>query len=119
MRVFLLPNLLAAAMVAFQIMRSFKEMDMHSNDFILRYAKAIAQSMPKNSLWLTNYDQQWTSFRYLQACEDFRPDITFLSVSSIELGQALCEIEHARAPRAVTEKCTRTSHLDTNKSSPS
>ena len=78
-----LAHFLAAALVIVQVTRSYQKMDMHSNDFILRYARSIAQSLPKKSLWLTNYDQQWTSFRYLQACESFRPDISFLSVSIV------------------------------------
>ena len=55
--------------------------DQSNNYYFHNYAKAILDTLPQNSLLLINYDQQWTSVRYLQECEHFRNDIT-----SIHLG---------------------------------
>ncbi|KAJ8599309.1 hypothetical protein CTAYLR_005324 [Chrysophaeum taylorii] len=45
------------------------------------YARALLAPLPRDALLLVNYDQQWTSVRYAQICERFRPDITVLQLS--------------------------------------
>jgi hypothetical protein len=45
------------------------------------YARAILGPLPKNSILLINYDQQWTSTRYLQVCEGYRPDVITIQLS--------------------------------------
>lgn len=45
------------------------------------YAKALLTPLPLNSILLINYDQQWTSIRYLQVCEGYRPDVTTIQLS--------------------------------------
>jgi len=45
------------------------------------YAKAILAPLPTNAVLLINYDQQWTSVRYVQECEGFRSDVTVLNLS--------------------------------------
>lgn len=46
-----------------------------------RYARALLDPLPQNSIVLINYDMQWTSVRYLQQCEHYRPDITSINLS--------------------------------------
>jgi hypothetical protein len=49
--------------------------------FFKDYAKSILKPLPPNSILLINYDQQWTSTRYLQICEHYRPDVITLQLS--------------------------------------
>eukprot|EP00924_Labyrinthula_sp_SR-Ha-C_P009491 maker-scaffold_2-snap-gene-25.64-mRNA-1 protein AED:0.37 eAED:0.37 QI:0/0/0/0.33/1/1/3/0/770 len=46
--------------------------DNSDNDYFEHYAKALMGSVPANSILLTNYDQQWTSMRYVQKCLGYR-----------------------------------------------
>jgi hypothetical protein len=45
------------------------------------YANALLAPLSPNSLLLINYDMQWTSVRYMQKCEDLRPDVTVINLS--------------------------------------
>lgn len=45
------------------------------------YARALLAPLPQDSLLLVNYDQQWTSLRYVQVCEGARTDVTVLQLS--------------------------------------
>mmetsp|Transcript_21047 Transcript_21047/g.30398 ORF Transcript_21047/g.30398 Transcript_21047/m.30398 type:complete len:795 (-) Transcript_21047:201-2585(-) len=45
------------------------------------YASALLSPLPNNSVLLINYDMQWTSVRYMQACEGIRPDVTVINLS--------------------------------------
>ena len=62
----------ATALVAMQISSFYDVSDQHDNWHMHNYAKAVLAPLPPNSLLFTNYDQQWTSIRYLQRCEHFR-----------------------------------------------
>ncbi len=55
--------------------------DQSSNRFFRKYALSILETLPNHSLLLINYDQQWTSVRYLQSCEGVRSDITSINLS--------------------------------------
>jgi len=55
--------------------------DQTSNTYFSNYAHGILDTLPKNSLLLINYDQQWTSVRYLQECEGVRSDVTSINLS--------------------------------------
>jgi hypothetical protein len=59
----------------------FHNMDQSENWYLQNYANALLNTIPKNSLFLTNYDQQWTASRYLQICEKKRPDVETLNLS--------------------------------------
>lgn len=45
------------------------------------YAMSILEILPYNSILFINYDQQWTSIRYIQECEGVRDDITSINLS--------------------------------------
>ena len=55
--------------------------DQSDNVYFRNYAMSILRTLPKDSILFTNYDQQWTSVRYLQECEAVRKDITTINVS--------------------------------------
>mmetsp|Transcript_22145 Transcript_22145/g.33237 ORF Transcript_22145/g.33237 Transcript_22145/m.33237 type:complete len:792 (+) Transcript_22145:73-2448(+) len=61
--------------------RGFSISDQSTNEFFKNYAMGILDVLPPNSLLLINYDQQWTSIRYLQECEHFRDDVTSINLS--------------------------------------
>lgn len=78
---FLLFGNLSSIILAFAIMfiqyRKFHPLlDMRPHEHFRNYAAAILSPLPLNSVLLVNYDQQWTSVRYLQVCEGYRNDIT-------------------------------------------
>ncbi len=50
--------------------------DQSDNYHFRNYARSILTSLPPNSILFINYDQQWTSIRYLQECEALRQDVT-------------------------------------------
>jgi hypothetical protein len=56
-------------------------LDMHENTHFADYARAVLAPLPENAILLINYDQQWTSVRYLQICEGFRSDVTAMQLS--------------------------------------
>ena len=55
--------------------------DQSKNTYFRNYARGILDPLPKHSLLLINYDQQWTSIRYMQECEGFRKDVTSINLS--------------------------------------
>ena len=61
--------------------RGFKYSDESSNVYFDNYARSVLEPLPRDSLLLINWDQQWTSIRYLQECEGFRDDITSINLS--------------------------------------
>jgi len=61
--------------------KNFPVCDQSTNLVFHNYAKSILNSLPKDSLLLINYDQQWTSVRYFQECEHFRKDVTSINLS--------------------------------------
>jgi hypothetical protein len=56
-------------------------LDMHENTHFADYARAVLAPLPQNAILLINYDQQWTSVRYLQICEGYRSDVTAMQLS--------------------------------------
>ena len=58
-----------------QYTRTFPRLDNSTNDVIARYGHALLDPLPMDAILLTGYDFQWTSTRYLQACEGVRPDV--------------------------------------------
>lgn len=66
--------------------RNYSARDQSSNNYFRKYALSILEPLPSNSLLLINYDQQWTSIRYLQECEGVRTDITSINLSMMTFG---------------------------------
>jgi hypothetical protein len=54
--------------------------DQSSNTLFRSYALSILETLPPNALLLINYDQQWTSVRYLQECEGVREDVRSINL---------------------------------------
>jgi len=61
--------------------KNYALLDQSSNTYFDSYARGILSSLPPDSLLLINYDQQWTSIRYIQECEGYRPDVTSMNLS--------------------------------------
>ena len=74
-------GILCLGLVAFATGKNYSKIDQSSNVYFDNYARSILESLPKESLLIINYDQQWTSVRYLQECEGVRPDVTSLNLS--------------------------------------
>jgi len=62
-------------------LKNYHNSDHSTNVFFRNYATSILDSLPNGSLLLINYDQQWTSIRYMQECENKRRDITSINLS--------------------------------------
>ncbi|KAL9180250.1 hypothetical protein ACHAXT_008220 [Thalassiosira profunda] len=61
--------------------KNFSVSDQSTNRYFRNYALSILEPLPKNSLLLINFDQQWTSIRYFQECEGVRADVTSINMS--------------------------------------
>lgn len=82
------PNIVSLICLTFALFASHQQLNRwyeFSNqsqvDYFKQYAQAILTPLPMNAVLIVNYDQQWTSIRYLQICEEYRPDITTLQLS--------------------------------------
>jgi hypothetical protein len=74
--------LIGAVYLSFQqYLKNYELANQSDAIYFHNYAKAILSPLPSNSILLVNYDQQWTSIRYLQICENYRPDIITLQLS--------------------------------------
>lgn len=73
--------------ISYTLIKSGYKQSIHvsdqTNNYIFQnYAKSILNSLPPNSLLFINYDQQWTSVRYMQECEAYRSqDIISINLS--------------------------------------
>ena len=64
-----------------QLRMNFEACDQSKNWTFHNYAKALLQPLDRNSVLLVNWDQQWTSVRYMQQCEGFRDDVDSINLS--------------------------------------
>jgi 4-amino-4-deoxy-L-arabinose transferase-like glycosyltransferase len=78
---FILNIVLAIIIVYLQVNKWYTISDQSDAYYFRDYASAILDALPNNSILLINYDQQWTSVRYMQKCENFRNDITAINLS--------------------------------------
>jgi hypothetical protein len=62
----LLSVVVAVGAVLLQVRTWYPMMDMSKNTHFRDYARAVLSPLPQNAVLLINYDQQWTSVRYLQ-----------------------------------------------------
>jgi len=67
--------------LAFAFQKTYARVDQSDNYYFDYYAKSIVENLPPNSLLIINYDQQWTSVRYLMECEGLRPDVVTMNLS--------------------------------------
>lgn len=73
------------------------------------YGRALLAPLPPNAILITGYDFQWTTTRYLQTCEGYRPDVSILNapVMSYEWFAA----HRSSYPRVLFPGTHLTSHL--------
>ncbi|RLN50449.1 hypothetical protein BBJ29_000974 [Phytophthora kernoviae] len=72
---------LCTALIAAQFQRNYSGADPNTHEDLIRaHGDAIFNVMPRNSVLLSYTDINWNSVRYLQTCEDVRPDVTHLSL---------------------------------------
>lgn len=55
--------------------------DQSDQRYFQQYAQAVLSPMPADSIFMINYDQQWTSVRYMQVCEGFQSHIVSMHLS--------------------------------------
>ncbi|KAL4141136.1 hypothetical protein PRNP1_014258 [Phytophthora ramorum] len=67
-------------LVASEYQRNQPIGDDMNGDMIRRHGEAIFQVVPRDAVVLSYTDINWNSLRYLQACENVRPDVTHLSL---------------------------------------
>lgn len=67
--------------VAYVYHIGFIKSDQSNNLYFRNYATSILETLPHKSVLFINYDQQWTSIRYMQECEGVRKDITSINLS--------------------------------------
>ena len=60
---------------------NFDMSDQSQNRIFHGYASSILATLPPRSLLLVNYDQSWTSIRYMQECEELRDDVVSINLS--------------------------------------
>ena len=70
-----------AVLIAYAYRRGFTKSDQSNNVYFRNYASSILETLPDSSVLFINYDQQWTSIRYMQECENVRTDITSINLS--------------------------------------
>lgn len=71
------------ASVLNSLRQGLRRNDESGNTHFDRYAHSVLEPLPQGSLLLLNYDQAWSSIRYLQECEGFRDDIVSINTSMI------------------------------------
>ena len=69
------------ASVLNSLRRGIRSNDESGNIHFDQYARSVLEPLPQGSLLLLNYDQAWSSIRYLQECEGFREDVVSINTS--------------------------------------
>ena len=71
----------AIGIVHFQFKKWYSISDQSEAFSFHQYAHALLDPLPEDAVILINYDQQWTSTRYVQKCEGHRQDVTAINLS--------------------------------------
>lgn len=78
-------NLFISLLVLLAIYRQYHTWlpvsDQHKATYFRQYAHSVLAPLPLNAVLFINYDQQWSSVRYIQQCLHIRPDITTINLS--------------------------------------
>jgi hypothetical protein len=77
---FLIVAIMLASVIT-SLRQGLRMSDESDNVYFDRYARSVLQPLPKGSLLLLNYDQAWSSIRYVQECEGFREDVVSINTS--------------------------------------
>jgi hypothetical protein len=70
-----------AVLTAYAYQKGFSMNDQSDNVYFRNYASSILNTLPNSAVLFINYDQQWTSVRYMQECEGLRTDIKSINLS--------------------------------------
>lgn len=76
-----LGRVVCVVLALWQFQMHFAVSDKHANTYFEQYARSLLAPLPQDALLLVDHDVQWTSLRYLQACEGHRSDVTVLNLS--------------------------------------
>lgn len=87
-------HLLCLGLVGVQLATWYKLCDQSHAFYIRDYAQALLDPLPKHAILIVNFDLQWTSLRYLQRCEQRRPDVTVLNLSMMTFKWFASKHEH-------------------------
>lgn len=75
----ILTFLIGLTFAGIQYYRNHVRMNLSDDDIMNKYGEALLKPLPKDAVLITSFDFQWTTTRYLQACEYVRPDISILN----------------------------------------
>lgn len=73
--------IILAIILVYTVSTNYIKVDLSDDIWFDYYARSVLENLPKNSLLVINYDQQWTSVRYLQECEGVRSDVISINLS--------------------------------------
>lgn len=76
-----LTALVAIVICQRQCQRWYTISDQSDQSFFQQYAQAVLSPLPAKAVLMINYDQQWTSVRYVQVCEGFHNQVVTMHLS--------------------------------------
>lgn len=77
-------NILLALLVAGQVALHYRREDQSRNTLFRDFGKAVLASLPQDSLLITRGDLWVNTIRYMQLCENVRPDVCQLDVEFLK-----------------------------------
>lgn len=80
-----LAHAVCVVLALWQCQKHYAMSDQHANTYFEKYARSLLAPLPRHSVLLVNHDVQWNSLRYMQVCENYRPDVTILNLSLMSL----------------------------------
>lgn len=73
--------IMAVLCVHYQWWRMLPLSDQSGHSYFQQYAQAVLSPIPAKAIFMINYDQQWTSVRYMQVCEGFQSQVVSMHMS--------------------------------------
>jgi len=80
-----LAHAVCMVLALWQFQKHYAMSDQHANTYFEKYTRSLLEPLPRDSVLLVNHDVQWNSLRYMQVCENYRPDVTVLNLSLMSL----------------------------------